>query len=256
VPNIKKKVSGLGEKLPFYPELVEEIIKEDYSKDSKSLQENILRQLAPAEEKHKQKKAPVSFKPILIEGLNIIGGAGTNLSEIIEKINENHDLLEKQNNGIWAKIKRLLASVTNKEADAVIYELEYNDPMKGSLVREKLNYKSFCAALEKKLPILGAIAMHGNAARKLEAMNEEQLIELLNRNIKDLLTFHKTLNILDEYFKSTADRSTRPRIKGIKPELSALKNTVTKASDRIRDYNIQKEEEAQFKRLGVSADAL
>jgi hypothetical protein len=257
LPNIKKKFAGIKANIPFYPDLVEEIIQEDYSKDSKLLRESILQRLATAEENHEPKKAHiVSFKPMLIEGLNMIGAAGTNLSEIIEKINENHYLLENQNNGIWAKIKKLVASVTNSDADTIVYELEYNDLAKGSMVHEKLNYKSFCESVEKKITILGAIAARGSAAKKLESMSEEQLIELLNRNIKDLLNFHKTLGALDEYFKSAAGKANRSKIKGIKPELSTLKNTVTKASDRLKDYNVQKEEEAQFKKLGVSSDVM
>jgi hypothetical protein len=256
LPNIKKKFSGLKEKSPFYPDLVEEIIREDYSNDSKSLQEGVLQRLATVEEKHKPKKAPVSFKHILIDGLNIIGAAGTNLSEIIEKINENHYLLEKQNAGIWAAIKKLMARITNGNADAVVYELEYSDPAKNSVVHEKLNYKSFYAAIEKKITILDAIAAHGSTSKKLESMDEEHLISLLQHNIKELLNFHKTLGVLDEYFKTEVDRASRSKIKGIKPELSALKNTITKAGGRLRDYNIQKEEEAQFKKLGIGADAL
>ncbi|MDR1256362.1 MAG: hypothetical protein LBJ86_01285 [Spirochaetaceae bacterium] len=256
LPNIKKKFAGIKTKSPFYPDLVEEVVKEDYSKDSNLLQGSVLQRLAAVKEERKPQKEPVSFRPMLIDGLNIIGAAGINLSEMIGKINENHYLLEKQNNGIWAKIKRLIASAANRDTDAVVYELEYNDPVKGSVVHEKLNYKNFCASAEKKLTILGAIAARGSAAKKLEGMNEEQLTELLQRNIKDLLGFHKTLGVLDEYFKAASGKANRSRIRGIKPELSALKNTVTKASDRLRDYKIQKEEEAQFKKLGISADEL
>jgi hypothetical protein len=252
--NIRKKFAGVSGKSPFYPELAEEVIKEDYSQDSKSLQENILKQLATVETKPKAKKNPASFKPVLIEGLNAIGASCVNLSEILQKLSENHDLLENQNSGLWSKIKKLVAKITNSEDQSVVYNIEYNDPAKGVAVREKLNYKSFYASVEKKIAILEAISVHGSAAKKLECMEEQQLVELLNRNIKDLSVFHKTLGLLDEYFKSAADKTSRSKIKGIKPELSALKNTFMKAGDKLRDYNIRKEEEEQFKKLGVSAE--
>jgi hypothetical protein len=254
LPNIKKKFAGAKMKDPFYPDLAEEVIKEDYSKDSKLLQEAVLKRLAPAEEKNKPKKAPVSFKHILIDGLNVIGAAGQNLSEILGKLNENSGLLKNQNNGFLDMIKKFISMITNRDAEDIVYELEYTDPVKGATVHEKLNYKDFYMAAEKKITILDAIAVNGSAAKKLENMEERQLVELLQRNIKDVQSFHKILGVLDDYFKATADKANRPKIRGIKPELSALKNTVTKAYDRFKSYNAQKEEEAQFKRLGISPD--
>ena len=104
------------------------------------------------------------------------------------------------------------------------------------------------------MAILNAIALRGTAVKKLEGMNEEHLIELLQRNMKDVLNLHKTLNGLDDYFKNAADKDTRPKIKGIKPELSALKNTITKANEKLQDYNAQKEEAEQFKNLGINME--
>jgi hypothetical protein len=239
---------------PFYAELAEELIKEDYSGQSKTLREKVLKKLEVQGVKSKTPKAPVSFKPILIEGLNAIGSSGTNLSEIMAKINENHGVLENQSKGIWSKIKKLMAQMANKEGEPVIYDLEYVDPNKGTPVREKLNFSNFCAEVEKKISILQAIAARGAAAKKLESMEENQLIELLQRNMKDVQNFHKTLNGLDDFFKNEVDKSDRARIKGVKPELSALKNAATKAGQKLHDYNAQKEEEEQFKKLGIAAE--
>jgi hypothetical protein len=254
LPNIKKKFSAINPGHPFYAELAEEVINEDYSKDSKSLREKALQRLSMNDAKHKTKKAPVSYKPVLIDGLNAIGSSGTNLAEMFEKLNENYYLLENQKKGLWSMIKKLVAQITNKDTEAVVFDIEYTDPVKGGTVREKINYNNFYATVEKKIAILGAITARGIAAKKLDAMEEPQLIELLQRNIKDVQNFHKTLNLLDEYFKTEIDKSNRSKVKGIKPELSALKNTITKASEKLQDYNIHKEEEEQFKKLGVSAE--
>jgi hypothetical protein len=256
VSNIKKKLGGGKNVMPFYAELVDEVIKEDYSADSKSLQEAVLQQLSaemgPAK---KSAKAPLSFKPILIEGLNCIGSAGAIITELLEKINENHDLLENQKKGIWTKIKKLFAQISNRDEEPTIYELEHIDPVKGVPVRENLNFNNFCVTLGKKITILNAITQRGSAVKKLEGMSEDQLIELLQRNLKDIQNFHKILNGLDDYFKNAANKNTRPKIKGIKPELSALKNTLTKANEKLQDYNAKKEETEQFKKLGISMGA-
>jgi hypothetical protein len=256
VANIKKKLGNGKNSIPFYAELVNELIKEDYSANSKSLQEAVLQQLSvEMGPDKKSKKAPPSFKLLLIDGLNCIGSAGANISEILKKINENHDLLENQKKGIWEKIKKLVAQISNKEEEPTIYEFEQIDPAKGAPVREKLNFNAFYATLGKKTVILNAIAPRGTAVKKLEGMNDDQLIELLQRNLKDAMNFHKILNGLDDYFKNAANKDTRPKIKGIKPELSALKNTITKTNEKLQDYNAKKEEAEQFKKLGISMES-
>ncbi|MDR0685167.1 MAG: hypothetical protein LBF83_08560 [Spirochaetaceae bacterium] len=253
--NIKKKLDSAKNGIPFHTELVNELIKEDYSANSKSLREAVLQKLSVEMGQDRMgKNGQASFKPILIDGLNCIGSAGVNIGEIVKKISENSYLLERQKKGIWEKIKKLIAQISNSKEEPVIYELEQIDTANGRPVCEKLNFNIFCATLDKKMAILNAIALRGTAVKKLEGMNEEHLIELLQRNMKDVLNLHKTLNGLDDYFKNAADKDTRPKIKGIKPELSALKNTITKANEKLQDYNAQKEEAEQFKKLGINME--
>jgi hypothetical protein len=65
-------------------------------------------------------------------------------------------------------------------------------------------------------------------------------------------TLHKILTALDEYFKSEAPQEDRDKVKGIKPELSTMKNAIIRANAKRHEYSAQKEEEEQLKRLGVS----
>jgi hypothetical protein len=256
IANIRKKFNSQKNGAPFYSELAEELVKEDYSADSASLREKVLQRLTvEIQPKKKTAKEPVSFKSILIDGLNSIGTAGVNLTEIRAKISENSDLLENQKSGFWIMIKNLLAQITSKEPDAIVYEIEYTDPVKNLTVKEKVDMSRFYPLLDKKISVLGAISARGNAEKKLEAMDENQLIDLLQRNIKDVQNFHKTLNGLDEYFKNAIDKGLRQRVKGIKPELSALKNSIAKASDKLRDYYARNEEREQFKKLGIDIDS-
>jgi hypothetical protein len=253
--NIKKKYISQKTGTPFYAELADELVKEDYSADSASLREKVLQRLTvEMQPKKKAVKEPVCFKSILIDGLNSIGAAGINLAEIRVKVSENSNLLENQKGGFWMIIKNLFAQITNKEADPIVYEIEYTDPVKSLLVREKVDMGSFYSILDKKISIFGAISARGSAEKKLEAMDENQLIDMLQRNIKDVQNLHKTLNGLDEYFKNAVDRESRQRVKGIKPELSALKNSIARASDKLSDYHVQREEQEQFKKLGIDID--
>ena len=98
------------------------------------------------------------------------------------------------------------------------------------------------------------MSSRGPGMAKLEAMQDEQIISFLEKNIRDIQNVHKTLSALDDFFKSEVDRSDRDKVKGIKPELSIIKNAIIRANSKRHEYNAQKDEHEQLKRLGVSPD--
>jgi len=249
--NIRKKMSSALPGTPFYRELVDEIIKEDYSSSGTDLRDTILNSLRVAEEKPKAAKAAVNYKNILLDGIVVIGGASNSLNEICAKFDENQAIMESRKKGFFAAIKELLRQITNAEPEEVIYNVEYLDTTKGVPVKEKINYHRFREDLDKKIKILTSF-MRGPAYNKLSAMTEEQIISYLEKNIRDVQFIHKTLGALDEFYKSNAAAEDRKKIKGIKPELSALMNSIVKANQLRYEFSAQKEEEDQMKRLGIN----
>jgi hypothetical protein len=139
----------------------------------------------------------------------------------------------------------------NSEPEEVIYTLEYMDTTKGIPVKEKINFHQFRSELDKKAKILTSF-VRGPAYTKLSNMTEEQVIGYLEKNIRDVQSLHKTLSALDDFFKSNASSEERDKIKGIKPELSTLKNSIVKANQLRYEYSAQKEEDEQMKRLGIT----
>jgi hypothetical protein len=252
--NIKKKFPGVFKKKPFYTELIEELVKEDTAPDALLLQKKVLNSLeveGAAEEKAKEKQ-PVSIKPYLIEGLNAIGSAGTTLDEVLTKVEINHRLFQNKKKTLGEKIKELLAAILNKESAPITYSGESVDPNRnGSLIKEKIPYVQFRDDLEKKSKILRAVAVNGPAAAKLEGMEEAQLVDLLERNIRDMQVYLRQLAFFDGFFKSEVDAADKDKVKGIKPELSTLKNALSKAASKKHDYLAAQEEAAQFKKLGI-----
>ncbi|MDR2020196.1 MAG: hypothetical protein LBQ14_05445 [Treponema sp.] len=248
---IKKKFSAVMPGKPFYPDLVEELIKEDYSKDGPALREKILKQLAVPEAKQKIAKPAVSFKSILIEGIQAVASVSSTLEEIAPRLDDNELLLENRQRSFWERVKRIMQQMMNKEPEAVIYDIEYMDSSKGTLVREKVNFSSFRADMAKKTKNLAVLGARAAAAAKSETLDETQLLQLLERSIRDVQSLHRTLAALDEFFKAEVDKADRDKVKGIKPELATIKNAIIKANRKRHDYSAQKEEEEQLKRLGV-----
>jgi hypothetical protein len=85
----------------------------------------------------------------------------------------------------------------------------------------------------------------------MQSMPEEQLLGMLERNIRDAQTMHKIFGALDDFFKLEAGKEDRDKIKGIKPELATMKNAIVRANQRRHEFSAQKEEEEQMKKLGI-----
>ena len=253
LPQLKKKFIQAKPGLPFYPDLVDEIIKEDFSPEGPELREAVLKKIQVVQEKPKVVKAPVSFKNILMDGVQSLGGTAQVFAEVLGKLDENQVILQNRKQTFFEKFKKLLQQMFNKEPDPVIYDLEYIDPVKGIPVHERVNFYNFRADLDRKIRTLAPMAVRGSSVSKLESIQEEQLVGFLERNVRELQTLHKILGALDEYFKAAVDRSEREKIKGIKIELGTIKNAIVRANNKRHEYSAQKEEEEQLRRLGVSA---
>lgn len=252
--NIRKKMQAAMPGSHFYKELVDEIIKEDYSNGGDDLKESILNTLKVAGDKPKAAKAPVSFKTILLDGIQVIGGASNSLYEIGAKLDENQVVMESHKKSLLELIKNLIRQMTNAEPAEVIYNVEYLDATKGIPVKEKVHFFQFREDMDKKAKILSSF-VRGPAYTKLSGMSDEQIISYLEKNIRDVQFLHKTLGALDDFFKANVVPADRDKIKGIKPELSALKNSFVKANQMRHEYSSQKEEEEQLMRLGVTPTA-
>lgn len=253
VINIKKKFPSALPKTVFYQELIEEIIKEDYSKEGPEIKNNILQFLRTVKETPKAAKPKINFKNILLEGTKVIGSAHVALSEIAVKIDENSAIMANQERSIWRKLIQLIRQMMKKEPEEVFYELEYIDQTKGMPVKEKLNFSKFRYEMDKKTKILASF-VNGPAAVKLSIMTEEQIMGHLEKNIRELQVYHRILNALDEYFKTKTSDTERVKIKGIKPELSTIKNSIVRANQLKFEYSSQKEQEEQLKRLGINVE--
>ena len=248
VEGIKKKCASAMPGKPFYPDLAEELLKEDYTPGGEALRAAVLKQLAVPENKPKAVKKVVSFKTTLLDGLLVISSVAVALGDIIPRMDENHLLFQNRKLSLGEKIRDILRQMMNKEPDPVIYDIEYIDSVKGVTVKEKVNFNLFRGDLDKKLRSFSALR-----GPKLESMDDKQLMGILDRAVREAQTLHKILTGMDEYFKAEAPRESREKVKGIKPELGTIKNAIIKANQKRHEYSAQLEEEEQLKRLGVNA---
>ncbi len=237
--------------MPFYPDLVEELIKELDTKDGPPLRAAVLKNLEVPENKTVKKKEVVSYKPFLIDGLRSLGGSSLSLAEILRKFNDNNEMFSHVKKTLGQRIREIIREMLNKEPEPVLYDIQYVDAARGSTVKDKINYFSLQQDLERRIRVLSAFSVRSASGGKLDSMTEDQLLDILNRNLKDLQTIHKTLAALDDCFKLTAPPEIKDKIKGVKPDLSAIKNVIIAANQKRFEYSSLKEEEEQLKRIGI-----
>jgi len=253
--NIKKKMNAAMPGIVFYQEYIDEMIKEDYSKDGPAMREAVLKALMVTEEKPKTTKPKVDYKAMVLTGIVAIGNAAAVMNEIIQKIDENEEVLADQKKGFWEKLRQIIRAMMHAEPEEVFYDLMFVDQSTGVQKKETTNLHQFRGDLERKTRILAGMNANGAVMAKLKNMNEEQCTAYLERTIRDVQNYHRILTSLDDYFKSNIPQAERARIKGIKPELASVKNCIVKANQLRAEYTSAKEEEEQMKRLGLNPGA-
>ncbi|MDR0558476.1 MAG: hypothetical protein LBG43_11555 [Treponema sp.] len=254
VAQIKKKFPSLLPGVPYYPDLIEEIIKEDYSSGGEELRKAVIKSLIGTEKKDEETSgSETSSKRHLIEGLQTIGAVSHTLADVALKLDENNTLLAHKRLTFGKKIKRFIKRLFKQDNEAVIYDLPYMDHLGNSSVKQ-VNFNALRADIDKRIKNLSQMSSDKDkTSAKLEVLQEDRLVAFLEKNIRYLQTLHKTLEAMDEYFKTNVDRDDRSRVKGIKPELSTIKAAFIRANQKRCDYIAQKEEAAQFERLGITA---
>jgi hypothetical protein len=252
IHQIKKNFHSAMPGAPFYPDLVEELIKELDTKDGPPLRAAVLKNLEIADNKVSKKQEVVSYKPFLIDGLRSLGGSALSLTEILRKFNDNNDMFSHVKKTLGQRIKEIIREMMNKEPEPILYEIQYVDTVRGSTVKEKINYFQLQQDMERRIRVLSTFSVRASSGSKMDSMGDDQLLELLNKNLKELQSIHKTLTALDDCFKVTAPPEIRDKIKGVKPELSAIKNVIIAANQKRFEYSSLKEEEEQLKRIGIN----
>ncbi|MDR1324694.1 MAG: hypothetical protein LBK00_01495 [Treponema sp.] len=240
---IKQKAVKSIPKSLFYPELAEEVLKEDYSPEGSVEQAKALDKLKIVPEEKPKPPKEVILKTFLLEGLQAIGSIASTLSEIWLKFDENQKQLEKQKRSVWRKLRQFFVWILKLKLrnEQSIYEIKYVDSDSGSLVHEQVSFQNFMLDLEASAKSCSSIV------RSTETQIEPQLLETLDQRLLDLQKRYKTLVGLDDYFKSHVKADARSHVKGIKPELSAIKNALVKANQQRSEYLSQKEKVVQFK---------
>ncbi len=253
VRRIKQKFVEVAPDRPFYPELVVEVLKEDYSSDGESIRDAILKQLEVTEEKQHDQMADKNFKAVLIDGTRAIIAVGFQLEDAIRKLQENQTLLDAMDKSFITKAKRVIRQMFGGKVEHIIHDVEYLDPVSSERKHESIDVTAFWADATKRAQSLSAMVSKSSASfKRMEGSSEEIVYKFLARSIEEFQGFHRKLAALDDfYLGAITDAESKGKIRSIKIELGSIKNAIIKANQKRHEYIAQKEEMEQMKRLGI-----
>jgi hypothetical protein len=246
---LHKGGESAGGKRVFYPELVREIVAEDAPAGGQELRDEVVRKLAVPEKKSGETR-PADYRSGLLEGIRIMVVSSFHLDAALRVLRENVSILETQNRGFFARLRRWLEG--GKSRRTRLLEISYEDPSTSTRREERLDFTAFAARTLKRIRLFGALANQMSAAhQRLQAAPDEQIYAFLDKNLQELRLLHNRMTGLGAYFKNQRPRDPRKKFKGIKIELSAMKNCIVKANKQLHEYLSLKEEEEQMAKLGL-----
>ncbi len=249
---VRRKFAEVASERPFYPELAEEILMEDYSSDGPRLRDELLKRIEIKEEKKVERDKEKSFRSILIDGARSLAAAAFPLEDALAKLEDNSVLLESRDQGLGARLRRMIRRLFSPEDKGIVYRVLVLDPATNQRKPEDLDFSRFVEEAQKRASLVASLSQRGGPSQKrMEGLPEDQAYKFLQRNIEELQRTLRLLAALDDYFKEEMPADLQPRLRGIKVEITTIKGAVIKANQKKHEYVAQREELEQMRRLGI-----
>lgn len=233
----------------FIKSLVLEILNEETVPDGEDLKAEVLKRLEVKKEVKKKKE--INLKPDLLEAVRIFSSMGLSLHDALIKIKNNNVLLGTKELSFKEKFRMWLINLSGKKKNAV-YDVEFLDAATGTKKRMKIDINAFLEDGFKEARIISALnSRMSNVYQKLEASPEEHILSFLDSHASAVKKLIDTFDPLNTYLKSEVPRTVRNSVKGVKLEVTAIRNALIKANKKKLEYIAKVEELEQMKKLGI-----
>ncbi len=238
-------------KKTFYTDLVQEIIAEDQNADRQVLRQKLLDKLEIKITETKKETRTVNPHDLLMSSVFSLGVISSILGGLYVKLSDNFDLLFYTKTTFFTKFMEALKKalgIKEKPRECTIVVV---DQQSGSKSNQTIEVNTFLAQISKLSHVYAGIASKGNEYNKINSAKEEDALIFLNRQIQENQKLFTTINALDDHFKSHVEVTQRPKVKGLKIDLSSYRNAIISANKKRGEYVSAKEEIEQMQKLGI-----
>ncbi len=240
----------MGNDTPFYSELIKEIFNEEAAEND-SVKSEVLKKLKIKEVKNEKKKE-INYRQILTDTLKILSTASIPLEQALNNLAFNNSLIKEKTLSFGDKFRLWIMNLSGTKNVNEIIEIDVFDERLASTKTIQMDFTEYLDSARKKMRLL---AVAGNKLsstyRKFESASEETVLNFINKTLVDITVIANKLDPINVYLKSEAGREQRKNIKGVKIEVTSIKNIVVKANQKKHEYISRIEEQEQLKKLGV-----
>ncbi|MCQ2610461.1 MAG: hypothetical protein MJ169_01815 [Treponema sp.] len=250
---IKKIFPAVMGKKPFYTALIEEITKEDFGPNRDQIQQALLSKLEVHEAVERKKVVKVDPKDELMRAVQALSALGPQLEVVHQKLLSNHQVLQNENNTFMAKFAAALRKAFNIKEPPVEYTILIVDKDTSTSHKEKIIFQTFVNDIGKKAVFFNSFALKASPTyQKIEAYPADKILEFINKYISESQKMFTLLGALDEFFKNAPQPENRKNIKGLKMELTTMKNSIVNTNQHRGEYLSFIEEQIQMQKLGIN----
>lgn len=239
---------------PFYKELIQELLEEDYGDNKESLRSMAMHNLEVKKSAPQKKKVEKQFdvRKDLMKLLSLLASCSTQLSSCYSKLENNHRALFERKKSFGEALSYWLKNVFGSKKKGDIYELKVVDPMTSLKKNEIINYQNFTDALMGRIQSLRNLDTKTSALfLKLKEASEKQLFKFVEDSIHDIRSYHKRLEGFERFYKSITEKEIKPKIKSMKVDCDTLKYQIGTVTRTMSEVSATVEEEKQLKALGI-----
>lgn len=249
---IRAKHRELGLPGPFVPELASELLAEEVGPDAEARRRDALERLHAKGQAKKKARPTESLRDVLVSAIRALAAASRPLETIGENLRTNAEVAQEQDRTFGARFRAWIDKLTNRAPAKISYEVEYTEESTGTRHAETIILDDFVEKIAKKSRLYGAfLARAGGPWAKLQKASDEQLYQYINKELGECHVVHRRAGALDAHLKAKAPVAERKRMKGVKIELTSVRNAIVKSNQLKHEYVAKKEELEQLRKLGV-----
>ena len=250
---IKKQMPTALPRRPFSADIVEELVKEESAPNKDELRSKLLQHLKVQEMPTEKAEESVNVHEIIMGAVLSLGSMSDQYNIVMGKVVTNHDILASEDKGFKQKLGRFFRRLFGMAEPQVEYEVIINKKGTDEKQREIINYNSFMAAFSKRIKFYTSLSSTDSPNyQKMNSQADDYVFNWVNKQMTENGRLQVLLGALDEYFKANTSGVNRAKIKGIKMELTTLKNVLVKVNQLRSEYASYVEEAEQMKKLGIT----
>jgi hypothetical protein len=142
---------------------------------------------------------------------------------------ENEHGIEKRRLTFFQRIRRWMLKSQGRLDDR-FYDIEYRLSPSAEVKTEAIDFVKLVSEMQELKAVLAEIAVAGSPAyRRLAAMDEEQLCDFLDWQLRQVRLLHRRMEGLNDLFQVRAMRDRGGSARSIKLELLAIENCLNRA---------------------------